>query len=161
MKHKLLLLSMLGSVFVVHAQSVVPQVIATAGGSGQNAQNKLSWTVGEPVTATLSNGNNTLTQGFQQPNLQLVNGIQNAQDADLVLLYPNPTNDELFLQLKKTPDVNSSVHLFDVSGKLIYDLKISGITTKLSLTGLASGTYYLSVQLIQSPAKNFTIIKQN
>jgi hypothetical protein len=57
---------------LLHAQSLSPKVIASAGGYFASANASLSWTLGEPVTATFTNGNNMLTQGFQQPSVSVV-----------------------------------------------------------------------------------------
>ena len=51
----------------LQAQSVSPQVIASAGGYQANGIGSLSFTIGETVTQTFESSNNMLTQGFQQP----------------------------------------------------------------------------------------------
>lgn len=51
------------------AQTLSPFVISSTGGSSSGSE--LSWTVGETFTETFTGGNNILTQGFQQPELQL------------------------------------------------------------------------------------------
>ncbi len=53
------------------AQSLSPKVIASAGGYFASANASLSWTLGETMGQTFSNGGNTLTQGFQQPYVNL------------------------------------------------------------------------------------------
>ncbi|OWY20129.1 hypothetical protein C7N43_23130 [Sphingobacteriales bacterium UPWRP_1] len=52
------------------AQSLTPQVVASGGGYAQGGGYSLSYTIGEPVTATLTSGSNILTQGFHQPDFQ-------------------------------------------------------------------------------------------
>lgn len=51
------------------AQTLSPSVLATTGGSSTGSE--LSWTVGETFIETFTGGNNILTLGFQQPELQL------------------------------------------------------------------------------------------
>ncbi len=53
------------AVLSIHAKA--QQVIASAGGYYEGNNISLSWTLGEPVTETFSNGGVILTQGFQQP----------------------------------------------------------------------------------------------
>lgn len=53
------------------AQSVSPEVISSSGDYFEGSNGSLSWTLGEIATETFSNGNNILTQGFQQPNMGL------------------------------------------------------------------------------------------
>ena len=47
-------------------QSISPSVIGSAGGSGSAGGVTLDWTVGETAVTTISNGSNTITQGFHQ-----------------------------------------------------------------------------------------------
>lgn len=56
----------------VQAQSLSPQVVASGGGYAEAGGYSLSYTVGEPVTATLASGSNILTQGFHQPDFQSI-----------------------------------------------------------------------------------------
>ncbi len=51
----------------IHAQSLSPTVIATAGDYSTGTGVSLSWTLGEIATETFNNGGYILTQGFQQP----------------------------------------------------------------------------------------------
>jgi uncharacterized protein (TIGR02145 family) len=50
------------------AQSISQKVISSGGNSYTGSNFSVSYTLGETFTATLSNGNIILTQGFQQPN---------------------------------------------------------------------------------------------
>ncbi len=57
----------------VFSQSLSPQVINSAGGtgsvgSGTNAI-QIYYNIGEPIITTVANGNNILTQGFLQPDI--------------------------------------------------------------------------------------------
>jgi len=53
----------------LHAQSLSPRVIATAGNDAVISGFRLSSTVGQPVIHTIGGNGYFLTQGFQQPNL--------------------------------------------------------------------------------------------
>lgn len=53
------------------SQSVSPQVINSAGGGGTVGASGLEvfYNIGEPIVSTGTNGNNTITQGFLQPEI--------------------------------------------------------------------------------------------
>ena len=53
------------------AQTLKPDIVATAGNYYSNATGSLSWSMGEPITATYSGGSNILTQGFQQSSYSI------------------------------------------------------------------------------------------
>ncbi len=57
----------------LNAQTLSPQVFASAGGYQSNATHSLSFTIGETNTQTLSSAGNMLTQGFQQPYKMTLN----------------------------------------------------------------------------------------
>ena len=67
-EHWSLLLSLLAGPACL-AQSTSPEVFSSGGGSGTSPTAKLSWTIGEPVTETAVDPSGTLTQGFQQPEV--------------------------------------------------------------------------------------------
>ena len=68
------------------AQSVSPEVVASAGNYFEGTGVSLSWTLGELATETFSNGSIILTQGFQQPIIISIQGI----DLDLMVYLEGP-----------------------------------------------------------------------
>ncbi|MEJ7769634.1 MAG: T9SS type A sorting domain-containing protein [Chitinophagaceae bacterium] len=63
-----------------NAQSLTTSVLSTGGGSVSADGVQLGWTVGQPfLPMSLSTGNTILTQGFQQPELQVWTGLVNNQ----------------------------------------------------------------------------------
>jgi hypothetical protein len=62
-----------------------------------------------------------------------------------VVLYPNPVTNQLVLQLQNGFASGATLKLSDVSGKMLYRLKIKGNQYKLSTSKLPSGVYLLEV----------------
>ncbi|MBK7761888.1 MAG: hypothetical protein IPI46_00760 [Bacteroidetes bacterium] len=77
MKNKIILAFIIISshypIITLKAQTLSPQVIASAGGFQSNAAGSLSFTIGETNTQTLTSANHMLTQGFQQPYKMTLN----------------------------------------------------------------------------------------
>ena len=67
----LILTVVLTQQYSVNCQSLSPHVLATAGGYFAAGGSSLSWTMGETFNTTLQNGSVILTQGQQQPYVQL------------------------------------------------------------------------------------------
>ena len=67
----LILAAVLTQQYSVNSQSLSPHVLATAGGYFAAGGSSLSWTMGETFNTTLQNGSVILTQGQQQPYVQL------------------------------------------------------------------------------------------
>ena len=134
-------------------------VVSANGGSATAAGTQVSWTVGEPVIATATNANNTLTQGFQQSKLT-VTAIDDIRVAGVELkVYPNPTSDYVTVHFGKVPEKTNYL-LFDLSGKLIQQKNIESTDVKIDMTRYSSGSYILKLNSGQQPLQSFKIIKR-
>jgi len=59
---------------MVPGQTLSPKVTPSSGGYATGGGNSLSWTMGEIFTATLTGGSSKLSQGEQQPEVQILTG---------------------------------------------------------------------------------------
>ena len=62
----------LSLLFFSGIQLQAQDLISSAGATFEGTSGSISWSLGEPVTLTLSGTNGQLTQGFQQPNTEIV-----------------------------------------------------------------------------------------
>ncbi len=132
--------------FIGLAQSISPEVIASAGEHYDNGTVQLSWTLGEVMIDTYDNGTNILTQGFHQTELTVTSIEETLADIRLNL-YPNPTSEYLNIELgNNEEDINLQV--YDMSGKLIHKDVINAYDTKyvLPMQSVASGQYLVQMQ---------------
>jgi hypothetical protein len=61
-------------------------------------------------------------------------------------LMPNPTDDELLVQLAQTPAEDAFLDLFDLSGRMLMRVPFRGVRhLRLAMAALADGTYILHV----------------
>ena len=130
------------------AQSIEPQVIASAGEHFDNGTTQLSWTLGEVVIDTYDNGTNILTQGFHQTELTVTSVEETLANIQLNM-YPNPTSELLNIELgNNESDIN--LQLFDMSGKLVHQAKIEAYQTKfvLPMNEVATGNYLVQMQSV-------------
>ena len=130
------------------AQSITPEVIASAGEHFDNGTTQLSWTLGEVVIDTYDNGTNILTQGFHQTQLTVTSVEESLADVRLNM-YPNPTSEVLNIELgNNESDIN--LQLFDMSGKLIHQDKIEAYQTKyvVPMNQVATGNYLVQMQSV-------------
>jgi hypothetical protein len=130
------------------AQSISPEVIASAGEHFDNGTTQLSWTLGEVVIDTYDNGTNILTQGFHQTQLTVTSVEESLSDVRMNM-YPNPTSEFLNIELgNNEKDIN--LQLFDMSGKLIHKDVINAYDTKyvLPMQSVATGNYLVQMQSV-------------
>src|SRR4030042_5240439 len=140
------------------------QVVSTAGSHSGNATVQLSWTIGEPVISTFSNGSNILTQGMHQSKL-LIDAIEEIELLGLkILAFPNPTNEFVNLQvhqlLTDQPWKEFSFVLYDMNGKVLMQKQIVSTETVIQMNNYVSSTYFLKVLVNNHEVKTFKIVKQ-
>lgn len=145
--------------FGANAQSISNQVISSYGLSAANGAAQTDVTIGEPVIATVSDGNNTLTQGFHQTKL-LITVVNENKTANNYQFYPNPVNEVLNFNYTNTENEPVGLQLFDVSGKLLYNKQNITTNEQLLFSDKAKGQYILKVvDKDNKELKTYKIIK--
>ena len=139
----------------VNAQMLTPTVISSTGGYSFNANNSLSYTVGEmTMVQTFSANGNILTQGFQQPNDNVTGLIDLTQDEfGSFVVYPNPAVDNLWFGFQLPEAGKVQVTLYDVLGQKISDVYHTSydngkIVEQLNVTAYAAGVYMLTMNFV-------------
>lgn len=147
MKHLLFPLFLLP--VLAFAQTVDRQVIGSTGGVVTAGGTTLSFTVGEVVTATVTAGSFTLTQGFQQPD-----GSGTISNDPLIQVdyqvYPNPTRDWVEVKLISTRKTELRARVVDMLGR---DMNLGEQVAQLpgeailrfDLSALAEATYLIRI----------------
>ena len=140
------------------------EAITAAGGNASGSGGSVSYSVGQVVYTSSTGTNGSVAQGVQQPyEISVVTGIEEAIGINLMVsAYPNPTTD--FLNLKVDASTTLSIQsmsyqLFDISGKLLENKKLTGNETQIDLNGFISSTYFVKVLENNQLIKNFKIVK--
>ena len=155
MKHYLLILLIALCANSLQAQ----EVVTTAGSYGETTSGSLSWTIGEPVIETITDGTNTLTQGFQQSKLT-VTTINDLKVPGIELsVYPNPTNSFLSIEVKTDKQRDLLLSLFDLNGRLILQKKMAGNKQTIKMQNYKPGTYILKVTEANKEIRTYQIVK--
>ncbi|MGZ3861615.1 MAG: T9SS type A sorting domain-containing protein [Bacteroidia bacterium] len=117
------------------AQSVSPSNICFTANSLGNSSYSLDYTMGQVISTTLNSSQDCLTQGFLQPdyNVVSVSGLKNQTD---IILYPNPATNNVFISTAPGSNLKQ-VSVFNNEGKLLY----SGIENTVSVQDFPSGNY--------------------
>jgi hypothetical protein len=163
MKKIILTLLPLAGVALVNGQSISPQVIASAGTHYSAGNAQLSWTIGEPIITTVSNGSNIITQGFHQTQLNTVSVEEQTIAGLNVTVFPNPTADVLNINLVNNLK-DLQLDLFDMNGKLLQTLKIGSAESNLqiSMNEYARANYLLRVYSIDGSVNySYKVQKMN
>ncbi len=113
-----------------------------------------SSTLANPTHIYLTNGNYTVTQIVNNEcasdtftsNVRIVTGITEQQIND-VLIYPNPTSNQLYIDLKEQDRSHVSMYFIDLKGSLLMKENIiqAEKIIKLDVSSLNAGTYLLRI----------------
>tara|TARA_B100001287_G_scaffold251443_1_gene232684 strand:- start:13291 stop:13779 length:489 start_codon:yes stop_codon:yes gene_type:complete len=139
---------------------ISPDVISSSGGDFSNFNYNLSFTIGEISTETLQASNAILTQGFHQDYIN-VTSISEDMFTNNVKVYPNPTNDHLFVTFDNIDSVN--IKLTDYTGKVVLKKQnyLINYEPYIDLSFLPSGLYLLSLNFNDKYNSVFKINKIN
>ena len=135
----------------VNAQSVTPSAVTSSGGKLTQSNGSLSFTVGELVVETQTDGNgNALGGGFTNGSTSstTITAIKQPNPSLLSMdIYPNPTSDMLTLDIKHVAEDAYTINIIDINGKQVYDARHAGLSgiININVAPLARGTYLLKM----------------
>ncbi len=149
-----------GSGTVTQAQNA----ITASGGNAEGSGGSVSYSIGQLFYRILTGETGSVAQGVQQPwEISVVTGIVEAAGIDLVVsAFPVPATDFLILRVENYNFENLEYRLFDVSGRLLREGRVTGSETTIPVTNLVPAVYFLKV-LQTAPSilevKTFRILK--
>jgi hypothetical protein len=140
---------------------VSQEIISSSGGFGEGTNSSVSFTIGDIVTETSTDG--SLTQGFQQPNISVTEIVEAPFKEISVSVFPNPSIDFVKVKLINS-ETEMIVELLDSKGAMIEIQLIpkDQALTQFYLGNLPAGTYYLkTISKNKKYYKSFKIEKLN
>lgn len=142
------------------ADTLAQQAVITAGADVTGINGSVAWSVGQVVFTKYTGGTGSEAQGVQQPHeISITPGTQTGGFNFSLLVYPNPTNDFVTLQLKYYNNENLVWQLFDAAGRLLAGNKITGNKTNIAMSQLAAAPYILKIISDNETVQTFKLIK--
>jgi hypothetical protein len=129
--------------------------------SGYISSSSLSSSMGESSAVRhFLKGSANLTQGYLQVEELAVVKLMDASKKDILLLYPNPAESEINIDLKQQGSGPVEFSLYSNDGRLLsrFVRKVSISSNEIinfQLGEIAKGSYYLHVIYIEIPEKNY------
>ncbi len=103
------------------AQNVKSSAVTSSGATMNQSNAKISFTVGEIVVETITDGTNSLGSGVV--NSSTTNIVTAIHETDItkikINVYPNPVSDLVFVDISESKVSAIQVTIFDITGKLI------------------------------------------
>jgi Secretion system C-terminal sorting domain len=139
------------------------QEAATSSGNNVSGSGgSVSYSVGQVAYITNTGKSGSISQGVQQAFKTAIIGVKNAFTISSTIspsVFPNPTADNVTLQIANYQNENLTYQLFDTQGMLLKTDLITGIRTKISTSGLPPATYFLYIVQGKIQIQSFKIIK--
>jgi hypothetical protein len=136
------------------------QATAATGGDASGSGGTVAYSIGQVVYTTSTGSTGSVAQGVQQPyEISIALGVVNQSINLAMAAYPNPTTDYLTLSVSNLELSNLNFQLFDMSGKLIENRKITSAAETIRMENLPSASYFLKVTNNNNDVKTFKIIK--
>ena len=132
-----------------------------SGGDASGVEGTTSYSVGQITNSSYNDANISVAEGVQQPTL-IITGMNDNSEIQLSSnVYPNPISSEMHLVIENDSYQNLSFILYDLSGKILMNQKISKKETSINIATLISATYLIKTFDNKTVLKNYTIIKNN
>ena len=159
LKLKLFFLNVLTFLFLskVNAQTSTN----AAGGDATNVifGGSVAYSIGQPFYITNSGANGSVAQGVQQTYQIFSLGINQSELNISLAVYPNPTYDNLNIEIKEFNNENLSYELFDIQSKLLASGLITSKQTQINLINLPPSAYVMHISQKNKKTQSFKIIK--
>jgi len=160
MKNRVFLISIL---FMMTAGVFAQSAIVPVGGDAQSNGGSVSYTVGQVVVQTSSNGTISVAEGVQQPYEIMTVGVNDYPQIVLnAVVYPNPTENIAQLQLNgfEIPVGGFRAIIYDGNGKMLQSLNVTDDITSFQIGQYATGTYYLELRDSKRLLKTFKVVRK-
>jgi hypothetical protein len=111
---------------------------------------RFDYSIGEmSLINTQHNAGLIVTQGYLQPEMSSNSSIALSSLYNNILVYPNPTENRLILELDANLFSSFSYQLLDINGKVVISKTETSMQNKyiLDLSPFVAGTYLLSVMV--------------
>ncbi|MFM9985056.1 MAG: T9SS type A sorting domain-containing protein [Flavobacteriales bacterium] len=146
-------------VVVTTTSAYSQQALVCLGGDAVGTGGSVSFSAGQITYITSTSSSGSSAEGVQQPyeisEVDMVATLSNYA----ISVYPNPTLDEIKLNIQNQLSAELSYQLYDINGQLIEYQGILASITDIDTDCLAAGTYFLKIMDGDRLVKTFKVLK--
>ena len=158
LKYKPIVLLLIGSLWIGYSQA--QESANSSGGNATGSEGTVVYSVGQVVFTTNSSNSGSVTQGVQHAYEIFTVGINETTLNIWLTVFPNPTTENLTLQISDYNNEKLSYELFDMQGKQLSNGQITAQQTQIKMNCLPSATYFMNVVNQENKkVQSFKIIK--
>tara|TARA_B110000046_G_scaffold125750_1_gene132273 strand:+ start:1314 stop:1772 length:459 start_codon:yes stop_codon:yes gene_type:complete len=131
-----------------------------SGGDAMGSGGTVAYSVGNVAYTTNTGSNGSVAQGVQHAYVISSVGIKETVLDISLTAFPNPTSDNLTLQISDYNNEKLSYQLFDMQGKQLSIGQITAQHTQINMNRLPSATYFINVVNQENKkVQSFKVIK--
>jgi hypothetical protein len=116
-----------------------------SGGDATGSGGTVAYSIGQLVYTTNNGGNGSVAQGVQNAFEIFTVGIKETELNISLTALPNPTTENLTLQISDYNNEKLSYQLFDMQGKQLSNGQITAQQTQINMNSLPTATYFINV----------------
>ena len=117
----------------------------SAGGDATGSGGTVAYSVGQVVYTSNTGSSGTVVQGVQHAYEIFTVGIKETDLNISLTAFPNPTTENLTLQISDYKNEKLTYQLFDMQGKQLNSGQVTAQQTQINMNGLPSATYFINV----------------
>jgi hypothetical protein len=132
----------------------------TSGGDATGSGGTVAYSIGQVVYTTNTGGNGSVSQGVQHAYEIFTVGINETELNISLTAFPNPTMENLTLQISDYNNDMMTYQLLDIQGKQLSYGQITAQQTQINMISLPTATYFINiVNQEKRTVQSFKIIK--
>lgn len=134
--------------------------IHSSGGNISSFSGNVSYSVGQLFYKSISHSEGYVSEGVQQTyTISEISSVENLRNNWQISLYPNPTDNFIFLKYDLSNSDNLKWQLFDIHGRLLTEKAITINPQTIDFSNFSKAVYFLKVTDDNQEFKTFKIIK--
>jgi hypothetical protein len=153
-------LAMLMIAFLWGGFTQAQQSTNSSGGNATGSGGIVAYTIGQLDYTTFTGSSGNVAQGVQHAYEIFTLGIIETTRNVSLIAFPNPTIENLTLQISNFNNEKLFYQLYDIQGKLLKSEQIITEQTEINTSSLTSATYFINiVNQENKKIQSFKIIK--
>jgi hypothetical protein len=134
--------------------------INTSGSIATGNGGTVSYSVGQLAFTAISSNSGTVSQGVQQAYEIYTIGIKETEFNIALTAFPNPTIENLTLEIRDNKNENLTFMFIDLQSKLLESGQITSPKTQIKTSHLSLGIYFLDIYNHENKkVQSFKIVK--
>ena len=143
-KSKPLAMMLAGLLLSVFAQA--QESANSSGGDATGNGGTAAYSIGQVAYTTNTGSSGSVAQGVQHAYEIFTVGIKETELSITLTAYPNPTTENLTLQINDYSNEKLSYQLFNVHGIKLSNGQIKAKQTEINTSSLPSATYFINIE---------------